>query len=230
MTGILIFFVAPSLYLSIRYRRYIPKSLLFSLVFALPISLVIDYIAHKTGMWIVPTSIFPFRIFDVVPIEDLFFGFFLTYFIVMYYESLLDPHFSVKLYAKHFKYLLYVSLVLISIVAFGIGMLAPILEIPYPYLFLGLALSLIPTLLMLGFVPRLTKKFIFEGIYFFYLLIIYELTGLYLNQWHFPVEGEFIGFISIFNLSFPIEELILFVAFISLAVLSYFEYFDDDSK
>ena len=58
---------------------------------------------------------------------------------------------------------------------------------------------------------------------------IYDIAALKLGWWTFP-GTEFIGWISIAGVSFPIEEFIFWIILFALGVLSYYEYFDDDEK
>ena len=63
--------------------------------------LAIDYIAGGDMSWYV-NSIFPFRILDVIPVEDFFFGFFMAYYTVIFYEHFLDKG-KHNLVYKHMK-------------------------------------------------------------------------------------------------------------------------------
>ncbi len=90
LTSTLLFFGLPSLWLSIRTPKQIKKTFLFALIFSIPLGIFIDYIATVDDSWFVPLTIFPFRLFNIVPIEDLLWGFFLVYSIVIFYEHFLD--------------------------------------------------------------------------------------------------------------------------------------------
>src|SRR5581483_715107 len=74
----LFFFFLPSVYLSIRTRNAILRSLLFAIPFSVVSVLLIDHMAVLDLSWYVPTTMFNFRIFNTVPIEDLFWGFSVT--------------------------------------------------------------------------------------------------------------------------------------------------------
>jgi len=67
--SVILFLAVPSFYLSVRGKKYVRKAIVFSLVTTIPIMIVIDYIAHLTGMWNVPNSILNWRLFGYVTIE-----------------------------------------------------------------------------------------------------------------------------------------------------------------
>ena len=72
--SMLLFFGVPSVWLSWRKPKVVKRVALFSIIFTIPFWAVIDYLAHTDKTWLNPT-IFTFRIFGVVPLEDLLFGF-----------------------------------------------------------------------------------------------------------------------------------------------------------
>ena len=88
---------------------------------------------------------------------------------------------------------------------------------------------LIPLLISLFKFPNLSKKFFLAGSYFFFFAFVYELTALKLGWWKF-IGNDFIGWVSIFKLSFPFEELFFWFLLLAMAILSYYEFFDDDGK
>lgn len=104
LVSILLFFGLPSLWLSFRTWSQVSKTFLFSLILSVPLGIFIDYIATIDNSWFVPISVFPFRLFGVVPIEDLIWGFFLIYSIVIFYEHFLDKG-KHELVDRRMKYL-----------------------------------------------------------------------------------------------------------------------------
>ena len=64
--------------------------------------------------------------------------------------------------------------------------------------------------------------------YFSFVYISHELTALYLGQWRFP--GDYIGWVSMFGIQFPVEELIFWIILSSLAVSVYYEFLFDNEK
>ncbi len=227
--SIILFLVLPSVYLSFRGKGYVKKAVLFAFVTGIATMIVIDYIAHLTKTWLIPNSILPFRLFGLVTLEAVLWALFTCYFIVIFYEYFLDKHITKKLWNPKMKYVL--MIILIVFVAFLIFLFTSpsLLNIPYFYMVWGIIILLIPFLIQLFRFPKTTSKFFLAAAYFFYLHFIYEVVGLKLGWWEFPGK-EFIGWISVLGVSFPIEEIIFWFILLVLATLSYYEFFDDDEK
>ena len=66
--SVMIFYGLPSLYLSFKMIDKIKIAAIWAFIGILPM-IIIDYIAHLTGTWIIPDSILPFRLFGFVTIE-----------------------------------------------------------------------------------------------------------------------------------------------------------------
>ena len=66
-TSVLIFFGLPSFYLTLKLPRFAIRAGVFSLLVSFPFIIIIDYIAHLTNQWIIPSSVLP-RIFEYVTI------------------------------------------------------------------------------------------------------------------------------------------------------------------
>ncbi len=167
-TSILVFFGIPSLYLSFRAKKFISRSLVFSLVIGLPLMFVIDYIAHITRTWLIPFSIINFRFLGYVTIEVLVWAVLYCYYIVMFYEYFLDRHVSIPKYGKNMRLLVLFVLLLLALF-FSVFLISPAyLNIPYFYLVFGLVLVLLPILLVLLNFPRLFSKLLKATAYFFF--------------------------------------------------------------
>ena len=227
-SSVLVFFGLPSLYLTIRAIKYAKRSIIFSLIVSVPLVIVVDYIAHLTDQWVVPYSILP-RIFQYVSIEVIIWGIFNCYFVVMFYEYFIHHHFTKKLYCRQLRYLFIVGLLLFILFLFAYNFSPAYLHIPFFYLWVGLVIVLIPTILQLFTHPKFISKFFETAAYFFYLTLTYEITALQLGWWDFPGE-QFIGWVSIFNIRFPLEELIFWLLLFAMCILTFYEYFDDKEK
>jgi hypothetical protein len=101
--------------------------------------------------------------------------------------------------------------------------------IRYAYLWLGLILGLIPSGIFIYFFPQVIGKYAKTTAYFFLIYFLFEITGLELSQWSFP-GVNFVGWMEIGKYRFPIEEFFIWMILTTIAVLSYFEFFDDDRK
>ncbi|MDD5470077.1 MAG: hypothetical protein PHO92_04760 [Candidatus Peribacteraceae bacterium] len=228
-TSILLFFGLPSLWFSLRTPSQVLKTLLFSLLLSLPLGIVIDYIAALDHSWFVPRTIFPLRLFGAIPLEDILWGFFFVYSIVIFYEHFLDQGKSDALLHRRMKHLAWPVSLLMAVFIAVVFSNPDLLAIPYAYFWIGAVFFLVPSVLFLSFFPRLLSKFSITASYFFLLALLFECTGLQLNQWVFPGDN-FIGWVELFGYRFPFEEFFFWFVLGAVSVLSYYEFFDDDRK
>lgn len=228
LTSILLFFGLPSFWLSFRTPKKIAKTFLFSLFTAVPIGFLLDYVAVINNQWFVPSTIFSFRVMNIVPVEDFIWAFFLVYVIIIFYEHFLDKG-KHELIDRKMKYIIW-PLVVVLIVFFTILSSKPeLLVIKYFYLWFGTILLFLPSITFLSFFPRLFSKYIKTTSYIFSLSFLFEMTSVKLGQWVFPAN-DFIGWIELFGIRFPFEEFFFWFIMTTVAVLSYYEFFDDDLK
>ena len=228
--SIIIFLLVPAIYLSVRGKEYVKKAAVFSLIVGIPVMIVLDYIAQVSGSWIMyPVSILPFKFFGIVTLEIILWAVFTCYFIIIFYEYFINHHATKYFWKSKMKYLLTVVLTLFTLFVLFYFASPSSLKIPYFYLLWGVVLLLIPFLLYLLKYPKTTSKFFLAGAYFFYLHFIYEVAALKLGWWVFP-SVEFIGWVSVFGVSFPLEEVIFWFILLALTTVAAYELFDDDNR
>lgn len=223
LVSIIFFFGFPSIYLSYRTKNGVLRALIFSLCF-LAGGIFFDHLAVLDNAWHVPT-IFPFRVFGTVPIEDVVWALLLTYFIVIFYEHFFDKG-KHKLINPHMKYLGYVLVSVVTFLLFSIALSATWLQISYFYLKGGLVVMLLPVGAFLIKFSKFLGIFLKTAPYFFYVGFLQEVTALQLGHWSFPGVHS-IGWVTIFGYRFPYEELFFFLILNAVAVITYFAFFDD---
>lgn len=230
-TSMLLFLAVPGAYLSLFKKDFVLKAAIFSLITAIPIGIVADYIMELTGGWYLPNSIFgDFRLFNYVSAEQIIWLFFYVYFVIIYYEVFLEDHKAISNFHINMKYMFLIMASMLGIFLFFYTFSPKTLEINYFYLKFGIVIVLLPIIIVLAKFPQLSGKFFKASTYFFFLSITYEVTALKLNQWSFPAENQFVGIIELFGQRFPFEELFFWIILGSLATLSYYEFYDDDKK
>lgn len=229
LTSTVLFFVFPSLYLSYRDSGIIKKSAFFSLLFTVPLTTFLDYMAVLDRSWFVPNTVFGSRLFGVVPYEDYIWAFFFVYLIVLFYEYFLDHGEKRDRLQKNIIYMILLFNSLLAVFFLLLKTDQDLLHVEYFYLKGGIVVAVIPLVLVLLFFPELWKKCFTTVIYFSPLFLSFELSGLYANQWEFN-EGKFVGLVGISRLRFPVEELFFWIILGSVWILSYYEYFADDRK
>ncbi len=226
-SSVIVFFGVPSAYLTFRAIKYSKKAVLFSF-FSVPIMISLDYVAQRNEQWVTPGSIFSFRLFETVTVEVLFWIMLQFYFVVLFYKYFIESSVTKKLWGENTKYLL--SGVVFSFILFLIiYFYSPTtLDIPYFFIWCDLILGLIPLITCVITHKRLNPNYLKAGAYFFYVSFVYEIAALQLGWWSYPYSS-FIGWMPVFNIKFPLEELIWMFLF-AIAILIYYKFFFGDNS
>src|SRR3989344_1185032 len=210
-TSMFLFFGVPAVYLSWKHPNLIKKSLVFSLIFSVPATFFIDYVMQLTNGWMIERIELPhIQILEHVSLLQIIWLILFTYFIVIYYEVFFDRSISKVIYPRT-KWLLLAALGVIGFVVSNHFFNPEALYINYFYLKIGVISVLMPLLVFTIGKSSLYSKFLKVGGYFFFVTLIYEITALRLEQWSFPAKEQFIGHVSLFKHSFPVEELIFWI-------------------
>ncbi len=210
----------------LRRRKVIKKILFVTLIFGLSISFLLNLIATYNGAWNVIDTLVPLRILGLFPLVDLIWYFLAILFSLLFYEYF-SNYSREKISKNMFKilYPVWIFLVL-SLVAFFVK--PEFLKIPYAYLVLGVLFILTPLIYLAVKRPVLLKKLFLTSVFFGFLNLLFELSGRYAGQWFFP--GQYLGWITVFGISFPFEELLFYIILSTPAVIAYYEIFFDDFK
>ncbi len=223
--GIFLFLIIPSIYLSLKQKKYVAKTALFSAA-GLFVFIAIDYIAVTMSQWYFPHSILPYRLFGKVALEGVLWMFAWVYFIIMYYEYFLEKKCAPRLYYPAFKFMFIGFLAILATFLIVKQINESFLHIPYFYLVFGIFLGLIPLVCVLLRFPNLFTDFAKAAVYFAFFGLVWELTGVPLGHWSFP-GTQFIGWVKLFGVRFPFEELFVWILLGAMAVLSWYEFFDE---
>ena len=224
----ILFFVVPAVYLAFRgplpWKRIAYASLLFGFLLS-----QMDFLAEFNKAWVVPKIFFEQRIFGVIGIDVIAWGFLWAFVILVFYEHFSEFDRSNKI-SRHFKILFFASLVTCAIILARFFLSPARLTMHYSYLFLGTVGFLVLLLVLVKFKKPyfLLRKFLPTAIFFTFLSIVHELTALKLGQWYFP--GDYLAKINIGGLVFPAEELFFWIFLGSIIVMGYYEFFVDDEK
>lgn len=226
--SILLYFGLPSVYLMARNPGIVAKGLRFALIFFIPLSLFFDTLAAINGAYIIPDTIFPFRVLGISTVELYLYAFFWILFPVLFYEHFFDKGTRGDTLSSRTKYLVYIM----SVLAFAVVILfyarQDWLRIPYCYFVLAAPFIFIPVVLFLWRYPEFLKRNVLIAAYFFTFMLVFELAALHNEQWIFP--GQFVGMVSVLGYAFPFEELFFWMIFGTPALLVYYEFFADNRK
>lgn len=224
----LLFFGLGSIWFSYRTPNRILRTALFSLLLAFPLgTVVLDYILVSNNAWWSPT-IFSSRLFGILPYEDLIWGFLQSYFVIILYEHFFEKG-RHQLVGSHFRHFIFFLFAILTVFFLAFFLKPEILKIPYAYFWIGITFFILPSITFLVRFPKIIPKFIKLSCYFFLLHVVFEFTALELGNWVFP-GIDYIYVIDIGKFHVPIEEIIIWWGLFIIAILSWYEFFDDDRK
>lgn len=222
--GLIFFWGVPSLLLTFWAKNKVLKTAVFSGV-AMILLTAIDIVFYANHQWQLVSG-FKSRFLGLVAWEDFPLWFLWVYFPVIYWEHFFEKESRERVWSSRMSRLGAATVfAFLAIVTVWMWMPKMVL-IPYFYLVATAIFVVIPLSLELWNHPRLKGKFLRIGIYFAYVGILYELTALSLGHWFYP-SSQFIGWVEVFGLRFPIEELFAWILLGAGAILSWYEYFDD---
>jgi len=217
----------PSIYISFKRKAFLKKTLLFSLMLSIPVVFVLDYIMHVSNVWYEFSTI-GIRVLNSFPVDTFIWAFLYTFFIISFYEYFFDNDKMRNKFSRDIKYMI-INLVTIVVVFLAVYFINKnLLVINHFYIIMIFVLFITPCVFVLYKFPGLIKKVFLQGAYFFVLSFIYELVAVKLGHWTFPGR-YYIGWIELFGLRFPVEELLWLVLAVP-AFICIYEYYADDRK
>lgn len=221
--SIVLFFLPPAIWLSMKMPERVSHILFFSFMFVGFFIFPVDYIATVNNAW-TNTSIFPFRLLGAVPVEDIFWSITIVYLLIMSYEYFFEKDGHADIVGKRRgKQTVLMALIFVAfslLVASGVP-----LSLPYAYAVIVFITSLVPLLVFLGYYTELIKPFVLIGAYSFILAVAHEYVALLLGYWAFL--GEYIGWVNVGFATIPIEEVIFYFILAGPTTLAYYKFADD---
>ncbi|MBI4225811.1 hypothetical protein HY612_01740 [Candidatus Roizmanbacteria bacterium] len=217
-----IFFVPQILYLAKREKKPWKKIFLSTFTFGLLFGFFFEFIQEFNRAYSVVSSVFPFKLLGIVPPDNVIGHMIMTFSIMVFYE-----HFILTKKTKHISPLFFfitLGAIVVNISLIIIFLVQPArLKLNYSYAFLGTA-AIIPVLLLGVLKTERVKEIISVMPYFFFLFLLMELLAVGLNWWVYP-GNTYIGWVEVFSLRFPFEELFFWMIFYAPALISYRELF-----
>lgn len=223
----LIFLAAPAVIISWFQRDIVVKDGIFALLLSVPFTFIIEYLSHGTGAYQVE-SMFGLTVFELITVDSFIWAFFAAYLPVAFFEFAIEDHRNKEVFPDRMRYFAALSVLVVAVALIALPRLPTTLNIPYYYLIQGVVLFVVPIAAAFHEYPSEIRKILEAGAYFFYFAIIYELTALQLDIWQFPgTHTNYIGWITLFNHSFPIEEFVFWIALTGMTVISFYDLWDD---
>ena len=219
-----LYLVVPSLYLCWRRRKNLGRIVYGVLALTILFGIFYEFLATLNNAWQVPNLLIPYRLFGIWPIDQVFSYAAMNLFTIVFYEHFLDTGKHFRLSNHYPQSLSYIILATVAI--FAVYLLYPqALIIPYIYAATGLV-GVIVVAIFSFLHPRLVAKFATLSFFFVFVYLFIEIVGLHIDGWIFP--GQYIGQVSMFGVTFPIEEILFWMMWYPAAIVAYYEYALDD--
>jgi hypothetical protein len=202
-------------------KRSRAKILAFSLATTFLFAPPIELVSRMANAWDVQ-SILP-RPLGLIPLENMFFAFLNFFWVLSFYEYFVDGDQSKKI-SKRFRSLIIIySLLFIGV--FWLYFLAPGL-IPLNYAFMAVPVLVFPGIIIFTRKPGLLRKTLIPTVFFFFVLLLYELVSLCIGSWWWP--GEYVYPMTVFGKVFPLDDIIIWYILSTPVLIGGYEYFMDD--
>ena len=219
-----IFLVPQAVYLSLRKKKNWRKITLATLIFGGLMGFFFEFIQELNLAYHVPfsASIFQFKLFGVVPPDNVLGHMVMTFSTMVAYEHLLARKIDSKI-PRLFSITVFLISLVIILMIFIFYKNPALLKFDYSY---GLVatLAIIPVFIYAIIKPDRIKEMSLTGIYFFFFYLMFELLAVKFNWWIYP-GNSYIGWVNVFGLNFPFEELFFWMIFYPPALISYRELF-----
>lgn len=227
LIGGALFTLFPSVYLIKREKKNILKIFLATVIFGGLFGFVFYFIETLNKAWSIGRLVIPWKILGVLPIDDLLTFFLMTFFVVVFYEHFIDDEKNKRI-SKNIIWALTPSiLATIAVVLLFLFTNKRFFMISYAYLIGGIA-AITPPIVLSFYKPRLLSKLLSTAASFCIILFIAEIVALKTGGWVFL--GEYIGKVSVFGITFPLEELFFWIILYAASIVSYYEFFVDDMR
>ena len=190
----------PSFYLLYRKKENYKKIGWGLLIFGMLFGTIFDFIGTVNNAWSVPHPSFPQLSIGPWPIENIIGYLWMTLFILVFYEHFLDRPNHKRLPRRHAKLFIFCMMVL-GLVLLAYVMRPESIAISHFYLVTGFAAIVFPVVFAF-YNPKIIEKFATLAFFFFFVWLFLELIGIRNHDWMFP-GTEFVGSVSLFNVSFP---------------------------
>ncbi|MDE2437942.1 MAG: hypothetical protein KGN01_00885 [Patescibacteria group bacterium] len=227
LTSTFLFLGIPSLYLILRERRIRLNVVGAALIVGLLFCFVFDFIAEFNKAWGWNGGLLWGRIFGVVQIDVMVWFVLWLLQIFLFYEHFIDRT-RLVLYKSEQQLKMFIAGVLSVFLLLVIYTPSPsLLYISKAYFVLCLFV-LIPFFIICVKKPKIVRRTLLIIPYFFFVYITHEITALQLHQWNFP--GDYLGWIQVMGVRFPVEEFVFWIILSSLVGATYYEFYFDNQK
>jgi len=223
--GFLLYTLIPSVYLSLRKKKNLLKISLAVFTLGTLFGFLFDTIQVINNAWVVDL-VLPWKILGIAPVDNILGYTLMTLLIVVFYEHFLDDENNKRLSKRFARFFLILSIVMI-IFYILLANSPDLFKISYSYVTLALIAIITPILLILRRPKFITKMLVmsavFFGVWFLNVIVVLKTGG-----WAY--FGEFVGWVTVFGVTFPFEELFFWMMWYAVTVVAFYELFIDDLR
>lgn len=213
------------LYLGKRKKKNWKKIAVSTLVFGGLCGFLFEFVMEYTRSYNVAVITIPYKIFGVLPIDNIIAHMMMACLTVTFYEHFIDREVNPYI-SKHLKYAL-LPAVFAIVAEITIFFTHPTwLNLRYPYFYLGIC-AILPTFILGYTKPKFIKNMLETAVYFFSIYFMLELMAITLNYWIYQGDN-YIGWVTLSHFTFPIEEIFFWMLFYAASIVSYYELFVDE--
>lgn len=133
-----IYILPPVLYLSLRKKKNWKKIIVSTLVFGGLFGFIFEFIAEFNKAYSVISILFPFRLFGVLPIDNVLGHMMMTLLTIVFYEHFIDREVNHHI-SKNLSHALLPALSAITFIILAFFFQPNLIRIGHPYLYMGLA-------------------------------------------------------------------------------------------
>jgi hypothetical protein len=227
-TSTILFLGVPSAYLLFRDKNVFEKrKILIVTLIGMLFCFCFDFISELNKAWDWNGGLLFGKILGVVQIDVMAWFFLWVLHIFLFYEYFIDrKKLKSKISGPQFKI---IGLGILSVIA----LIVIYQNFPSVLLFekayLVICLFVVAPFVYYCFKnPKVIKHAFPMLAYFAFVYLTHEITALCLEQWRFP--GDYIGWVQILDVGFPLEELIFWIGMSSLVAVMYYERGFDNLK
>lgn len=220
--------VATTVYLGLREKKNWKKILLGTLILGPIFGFFLEFICEYTLAYSVTSRVFESKILGVLPLDNLIGHAEMVLLTIVIYEHFVDDEKRREI-SSNILFSILPALFAITVLL-GVYFTKPdfLLRLNHPYFYLGLVAITPPVLLAIK-KPNMIKKMIITASYFFVLYFVMEMYAVSYDWWVYTGDN-YIGWLTIFGRTFPLEEFFFWIMFYAASLVSYYEIFIDDLR
>lgn len=220
----ILFFVPPSIYITIRRPDLFRPIGIYSLAVGIPFVLIIDTIALYNHSWW-ETSAFPIRIFNLMPFDTVVWSVLYVYTTLVFFEYFFEKGNETPALSRRFWNLEIGLLFVLTAFLFSFSFHPEWFMIPYFYaVFVGIFYIAV-SIGALIHIPKAFSTLWIQCLFLSVWLFVAELGALAAHQWGFS-GSEYLGMIRIGAFTLPFEEMVWIVTGIPPLVYIYLQLTD----